>query len=286
MKTKRSSGVVGAHDRDHDVRNDDRPAPADTSDEAHGPGAAGALAAERLEFEGPAAIERPVAGRRDQRARRARRRGDRGGQVLHAVASTSIVTSTRSTRSSVPTVPSISSAVPVPRGSVVGVSSRSSAVAASVGAGGGRGAGREPGLGEPHGGARVNEAVAVVVAEVLAAAVPGRGPVPVPAEALVAARRAADPGADVPRRRREDRLHVAPAEPVLGLEHQRDDPGHHRRCRRGAVEVGVVAGLVAGAAGPVGGDDLPNPSRRRRRAAPRRSSRRRKPIRPVRRRRR
>ena len=72
-----------AHDRDLDVRYDDRPAPGRHVGQAHGPDASGTLASECLGLERPPAIERPVAGPRDQRARRARRRGDRGGQVLH-----------------------------------------------------------------------------------------------------------------------------------------------------------------------------------------------------------
>ncbi len=126
-----------------------------------------------------------------------------------------------------------------------------------VEAGRGRGAGQLPALGEADRRARVDETVAVVVAEVLAAAVPGRGAVPAPGEPLVARRIVADLRADVAGGGGEDRLDVAPAEAVVRVVHERDDAADHRGRRRGAAEEpGVVGVGIAPRAEAVGGHHL------------------------------
>ena len=149
-----------------------------------------------------------------------------------------------------------------PRGIAVGDRRRAveqvDRLAGLVGAGRRRRAGREPGLRQPHRRERIDESVAVVVREVLPAAVPGLRPVPGPGVALLALRALADLRPHLARRGGEDRLHVAPAEARVGLVHQRHHAADHRRRRRGAVEgPGVVGRVVAGPSGPVGRHHLP-----------------------------
>ena len=116
----------------------------------------------------------------------------------------------------------------------------------------GGGEGDAPGLGERHRGAGVDEAEAVVVGEVHAAAVPGGGVVEGPGVELVAVLDVVDGRAAVAGGERQDVLHVAPAEAAIGLQDERLDAGHLGRGGGGAAEgLREVGAVVAERAGDV-----------------------------------
>jgi hypothetical protein len=204
----------GAESADHDVRHREAVAPP-VVDHAHRPGAGVPLTAESLGLKGPSAVEAVArvvaAGIGDELAHRAPGRGevdldvaDPGGREgdLHRRPLDDEVEAGGGREGAAVRV-----AVRNDHRGVQHVDDIDALVAADLR----WGAGEPPGLRQPNGREGVDEAVAVVVAEVLPAAVPGARAVPVPGETLVARRAAADLRADVAGGDGEDRLHVAPA---------------------------------------------------------------------------
>ena len=99
----------------------------------------------------------------------------------------------------------------------------------------------------------VDQAGAVIVTEMKAAAVPIGSTVHGPAGIA---------GIDLARRIGEDFLNVPIPEAGIGLEHERHDAGGDRRRKRRARDEDVVAGDIPVAADAVGGGD-PDSGRRK-----------------------
>ncbi len=108
-----------------------------------------------------------------------------------------------------------------------------------------RGGDAAPALGDTHRRIGIDQAEAVIVADVHAATVPVIRGVERPARRTTGAHR----------RRRQDLLHVAPAEAGIGVEQERGNPADHRRRERGSVQRRVVAARVTRAIDPVGRRD-------------------------------
>ena len=199
--------VVGAEiadDPDHDIRYGQRIA-SRVIDHPHSPLAARAFAAERLRLKSPGAVEvSSTAGIGDQLADGAAGRsnvdfhiGGEGGGKRHLDSDPfhHIIESSRAAER---------------QAGGVGVGDHDRGVAHIHGIGelaGGHartGPGDQPGFGQPHRRQRIDQAVSVVIAEMLATTVPGIGPVETPGKAFRPGDARADLAAHMPGRDAED----------------------------------------------------------------------------------
>ena len=201
------------------------------------PVSGGALAAEGLALERPGAVKViAAAGAVDQAAHRAVRRGDidvhvagEGGRQchLHRDAVDNVVEERIASEAQACGV--------VVRDQRIDIE-HVHAVGELVGRRLGDAAAEQPGLRQAHRRQRIDQAVAIVIAEMLAAAVPCARPIEAPGIFFRTGDAAADRAADMAGGAGEDRLHIAPAKPGIGVVHQRHHAGDHRRGGGGAVK--------------------------------------------------